>query len=136
MTSHLRKALVDVLTASGCEDVEEAGKLAAAASNGQTWTVHVLNSGKVDEQRLVTELGRLFKTPVETVNLNRVDRASLGILPSRFVFKHHILPLEAREDRVRLATYDVFNNVARRLAAQLLPGKKIEWVLVPRSQLL
>src|SRR5208282_3540434 len=93
MSSPLRKSLVDVLLASGCEDREEADKLAAAPANGHTWTVHVLNSGKVDEQRFTEELGRLFNTPVETMDLAKVDRASLGMLPSRFVFKHQILPL-------------------------------------------
>ena len=135
-TSPLRKSLVDVLVASGCEDREEAGKLAATPSNGHTWTVHVLNSGKVDEQRFTAELGRMFNTPVETLDMAKVDRASLGLLPSRFVFKHQILPLGSGEGTARLATYDVFNNVARRLAGQLLPGRKIEWVLVPRTQLL
>jgi len=136
MISPLRKTLVDVLVASGCEDREEADKLAATPANGFTWTVHVLNSGKVDEQRFTVELGRMFNTPVETLDLAKVDRASLGMLPSRFVFKHQILPLGHAERGVRLATYDVFNSAARRLAAQLLPGKKIEWVLVPRTQLL
>ena len=136
MTSPLRKTLVDVLIASGCDDPDEAGKLAATPANGHTWTVHVLNSGKVDEQRLTVELGRLFNTPVETVDLAKVDRSALGILPSRFVFKHQILPLGQTDKGLRLATYDVFNSVARRLAVQLLPGKKIEWVLVPRTLLI
>jgi type II secretory ATPase GspE/PulE/Tfp pilus assembly ATPase PilB-like protein len=132
----MRKKLVDVLIASGCEDLEEAGKLAAAPANGHTWTVHVLNSGRVDEQRFTAELGRLFDTPVETLDLAKVDRTSLGALPSRFVFKHQILPLGNGEKGLRIATYDVFNSAARRLASQLLPGKKLEWVLVPRTQLL
>ena len=136
MTSPLRKKLVDVLIASGCEDPEEAAKLAAAPSNGHTWTVHVLNSGRVDEQRFTAELGRLFDTPVDSLDLAKVDRTSLGSLPSRFVFKHQILPLGNSEKGMRVATYDVFNSAARRLAAQLLPGKKLEWVLVPRTQLL
>jgi len=136
MTSPLRKSLVDAIVASGCEDQEEAEKLAAMPANGLTWTVHVLNSGKVDEHRLTTELGRIFNTPVETIDMAKVDRSSLGSLPSRFVFKHQILPIGPGEKGMRLATYDVFNSAARRLAAQLLPGKKIEWVLVPRAQLL
>jgi len=136
MTSPLRQSLVDALIASGCDDPEEAGKLAATPANGHTWTVHVLNSGKVDEQRLTAELGRLFNTPVESLDLSKVDRSSLGALPSRFVFKHQILPLGQGEKGMRLATYDVFNSAARRMAAQLLPGKKLDWVLVPRTQLL
>ncbi len=136
MTSPLRKSLVDAIIASGCEDPEEAGKLAATPGNGLTWTVHVLNSGKVDEQRFTNELGRLFNTPVESIQTSSVDRSALGTLPSRFVFKHQILPIGQTENSLRLATYDVFNSAARHLAAQLLPGKKLEWVLVPRTQLL
>ncbi len=136
MTSPLRKSLVDVLVASGCENIEDATRLAEGKNNGHSWTVEVLNSGKVDEQKFVNELGRLFKTPVEQLNLEKIERAALALLPSRFVFKHQILPLQAKDNTVQLATYDVFNTVARQLAAQLLPGKKIEWVLVPFSHLL
>jgi general secretion pathway protein E len=136
MSSHRRKSLVDVIIAGGCEDPEEAGKLAAAPANGITWTLHVLNSGKVDEQRFTAELGRMFNTPVESLDMAKVDRSLLGALPSRFVFKHQILPIGQGEKGIRLATFDVFNSAARRLAAQLLPGKKIEWVLVPRTLLI
>lgn len=136
MSSPLRKSLVEVLLASGCENPEEAEKLARVVSNGQTWTVEILNSGKVDEQKFTTQIGLLFKTPVEQITPTRIDRPALSLLPSRFVFKHHIVPLTATGDTVQLATYDVFNHVARRLAAQLLPGKKLEWILVVRSQLL
>ena len=136
MTSPLRKNLVDAIIASGCENPEEATKLAATPSNGLTWTVHVLNSGKVDEQRFTEELGRLFHTPVESIDMPKVDRSALGALPSRFVFKYQILPLGHGEKGFRLATFDVFNSAARRMAAQLLPGRKIEWLLVPRSQLI
>ncbi len=135
MSSALRNNLVELLVASGCENPDDAAKLASTPANGESWTVHVLNSGKVDEARFARQLGAMFKTPVETIAAERIDRKALSLLPSKFVFKHHILPLEAREDRVRLATYDVFNGVARRLAEQLV-GKKIEWLLVPRSQLL
>src|SRR5947207_15684151 len=111
MTSTRRQSLVDLLVASGCANADEAVALAGKTANGHSWTVEVLNSGKVDEQRFVTNLGELFHTPVEQLNLNRIDRAAIGILPSRFVFKHHILPLQMRDDAVRLATYDVFNTV-------------------------
>jgi len=136
MTSPLRKSLVEVLLASGCENPEEAERLARVVSNGHTWMVEVLNSGKVDEQKFTTQIGLLFKVQVGQITAGRIDRPALALLPSRFVFKHHIIPLTATGDTIQLATYDVFNNVSRRLAAQLLPGKKIEWILVVRSQLL
>ena len=87
-----RKSLLDVLLESGMEDLETAKALAALRTPGTSWTNEVLNSGKVDEVRFTEQLGLLFSTPVETLNASRFDRAVLSALPSRFVFKHHILP--------------------------------------------
>ncbi len=134
MTS--RKVLIDALLAAGVAD-EEAAQLAALQPQpGNSWTVEVLNTGKVDEFKLAAELARLFKTPYENLDTQRVERSVLQSLPSRFVFKHHVLPVEMTPDRAKLATYDVFNQVARRLAQQQLSGKKIEWIIVPRGQLI
>ena len=134
MTS--RKVLVDALRATGLGD-EEAAELAALQPQpGNSWTVEVLNSGKVDEFKLAAELARLFKTPYENIELQGVERSALQALPSRFVFKHQVLPVSVNAESAKLATFDVFNQVARRLAQQQLSGKKIEWVIVPRSQLI
>jgi type II secretory ATPase GspE/PulE/Tfp pilus assembly ATPase PilB-like protein len=69
------------------------------------------------------------------MDAKKIDRVALSILPSRFVFQHHVLPIEVKENSVVLATYDLFNSIGRQLAAQLLK-KPAEWVLVPRAQLL
>ena len=132
-----RQSLLNLLLASGVEDAATARELAALpSSGGASWTGAVLNSGKVDELRFTGQLGTLFGTPVEELHSARPERAALSALPSRFVFKHHILPLAADENTVRLATWDVFNSTARQLAAQLVGGRGIAWTLVPRSQLL
>src|SRR5439155_26919803 len=93
MTSTLRKSLVDVLMASGVERIEAATALAEKQNNGHSWTVEMLDSGKVDEQKFIANLGLAFHTPVSQFDLKSVDRSVLTLLPPRFVFKHHILPL-------------------------------------------
>src|SRR5204863_2015842 len=70
-----------------------------------------------------------------SIDPKTIERDTLSILPSRFVFQHHILPIEIKENSVVLATYDLFNSLGRQLASQLLK-KPAEWVLVPRAQLL
>src|SRR6059036_2320186 len=102
--------------------------------NGGSWTAQVLDSGKVDEQRFLSVIGNFFRVPVISIDPKTIDRDTLSILPSRFVFQHHILPIEVKETSVVLATYDLFNSVGRQLAGQLLK-KPAEWVLVPRAQL-
>src|SRR5947207_6729855 len=128
------QSLINLLLESGVPSTEEAAQLATNL-NGGSWVNQVLDSGKVDEQRFLGAIGKFFRVPIVSIDAKNIDRATLSILPSRFVFQHHILPIEAKENSVVLATYDLFNSIGRQLAGQLLkkPG---ECVLVPRAQLL
>jgi general secretion pathway protein E len=134
MSSAASQSLINLLLEGGVASREEATQLAQNL-NGGSWTTQVLDSGKIDETRFLNALGKFFKVPVETIDAKTIDRQTLSILPSRFVFQHHILPIEEKEKSVVLATYDLFNSVGRQLACQLLK-KPAEWVLVPRAQLL
>src|SRR6266850_5557899 len=134
MSAAVNKSIIDLLMAGGVASREEAAQLAQNL-NGGSWTMQVLDSGKVDEQRFLTAIGNFFRVPVVALDAKAIDRQTLSILPPRFVFQHHILPIEEKENSVVLATYDLFNSAGRQLVTQLLK-KPAEWVLVPRAQLL
>ncbi|HZE14054.1 MAG TPA: ATPase, T2SS/T4P/T4SS family, partial [Chthoniobacterales bacterium] len=134
MNPAISNSLVDLLLASGVPSRDEAVELSSNL-NGGSWTAQVLDSGKVDEQRFLEAIGNFFQVPVMSIDTKRIERATLSLLPSRFVFQHHILPIETRDKTVVLATYDLFNSVGRQLASQLLK-RPTEWVLVPRPQIL
>src|SRR5215467_1641155 len=134
MNSAPSQSLINLLLQSGVSSQEEAARLATNL-NGGSWVGQVLDSGKVDENRFLGAIGNFFRVPVVSIDAKKIDRATLSILPSRFVFQHHILPIEAKENSVVLAAYDLFNSIGRQLAGQLLK-KPVEWVLVPRAQLL
>jgi general secretion pathway protein E len=128
------QSLINLLLESGVPSTEEAAELSTNL-NGGSWVSQVLDSGKVDEQRFLGAIGNFFRVPVVSIDAKKIDRVTLSILPSRFVFQHHILPIETKENSIVLATYDLFNSIGRQLAGQLLK-KPAEWVLVPRAQLL
>jgi general secretion pathway protein E len=134
MSSPANQSLINLLLESGVTSPEEAAELAVNL-NGGSWVNQVLDSGKVDEQRFLSAIGNFFRVPVTSIDAKTIDRATLSVLPSRFVFQHHILPIEVKENAVVLATYDLFNSIGRQLASQLLK-KPAEWVLVPRAQVL
>jgi general secretion pathway protein E/type IV pilus assembly protein PilB len=134
MNSTVSQSVVDLLLAAGVPSRDEAAQLAQNL-NGGSWVGQVLDSGKVDENRFLGAIGQFFKVPVISLDPKKIDRETLSILPSRFVFQHHILPIEVKENSVVLATYDLFNSIGRQLAGQLLK-KPAEWVLVPRAQIL
>ncbi len=134
MTSAASQSLINLLLEGGVASREEAMQLAQNL-NGGSWTTQVLDSGKVDEQRFLAAIGKFFRVPFRPLDAKTIDRQTLSILPSRFVFQHHILPIADKEKSVVLATYDLFNSAGRQLVGQLLK-KPAEWVLVPRQQLL
>src|SRR6266581_4092173 len=134
MNSAPSQSLLNLLLESGVPSSEEASALATNL-NGGSWVNQVLDSGKVDEQRFLGAIGKFFRVSVVTIEAKSIDRQTLSLLPSRLVFQHHILPIAEKENAVVLATYDLFNSVGRQLVAQLLK-KPVEWVLVPRAQLL
>src|SRR6266403_4118923 len=122
MTSPANQSLVNLLLESGVPSTEEAAQLAVNL-NGGSWVSQVLDSGKVDEQRFLGAIGNFFRVPVMSIDAKKIDRATLSVLPSRFVFQHHILPVEVKESAsggsVLLATYDLFHSIGRQLASQL-----------------
>lgn len=134
MNSAIGKSLTDLLIAAGVPSFEEASALTSNLDGG-SWTTQVLDSGKVDENRFLAAIGEFFHVPVTSIDAKTIDRQTLTLLPSRFVFQHHILPIQVKENAVVLATYDLFNSIGRELASQLLK-KPVEWVLVPRVQIL
>ncbi len=135
MASDLRQSLVTALQASGISDPLEAHALASQSAAGGSWTTDLLDSGKVDENEFTRQMGEIFRTPVVDLEAAAIDKGALPLLPSRFVFKHHIVPVAQTGDTVTLATCDVFNQTARRLATQLVK-RKTEWMLVPRTRLI
>src|ERR1051326_7921217 len=106
------QSVVDLLLAGGVSSREEAAQLVQNA-NGGSWVGQVLDSGKVDENKFLQALGDKFKMPVQSIDSKKIDRETLSILPSRFVFQHHILPIESKEKSVVVATYDPFNSIGR-----------------------
>src|SRR5712672_4468607 len=107
MTSPANQSLVNLLLESGVPSTEEAAQLAVNL-NGGSWVSQVLDSGKVDEQRFLAAIGNFFRVLVITLDAKTIYRQTLSILPSRFVFQHHILTIAEKDNSVVLATYDLF----------------------------
>src|ERR1700726_4638858 len=115
MSATVSQSIVDLLLAGGVSSREEAALLVQNA-NGGSGVGQVLDSGKVDENKFLQALGDSFRMPVLALDSKKIDRDTLSILPSRFVFQHHMLPIETKEKSVVVATYDPFNQIGRQLA--------------------
>src|SRR5947209_5728642 len=108
MNSAIGRSLTDLLIAAGVPSFEEAASLTSNLDGG-SWTAQVLDSGKIDENRFLAAIGQFFQVPVVSIDAKSIDRQTLSLLPSRFVFQHQILPIEVKENAVVVATFDLFN---------------------------
>src|SRR6266513_1540382 len=133
MNSAPSQSLINLLLQSGVSSQEEAAQLATNL-NGGSWVSQVLDSGRVDERRILSAFRNFFRVFVASIDAKKIVRVVLSCLPRHLVFQHHVLPIEVKENSLVLATYDLFNSIGRQLASQLLK-KPPEWVLVPRTQL-
>src|SRR6202795_1151507 len=116
MNAAVSQSLVNLLLASGVPSHDEARELASNL-NGGSWTSQVLDSGKGDEQRFLEAIGNYFQGAGISIEKMKIERPVLSLLPSRFVFQHHILSIEMKEKTVVLATYDLFNSARRQAAS-------------------
>src|SRR6266550_2489588 len=112
MNSAPSRSLINLLLESGVPSNEEAAQLAMNL-NGGSWVGQVLDSGKVDEQRFLGAIGNFFRVPVVSMDAKKIDRATLSILPSRFVFQHHILPIEVNADDPEASVVKFVNQIIR-----------------------
>src|ERR1043165_6622922 len=101
MNSAPSQSLINLLLESGVPSNEEAVQLATNL-NGASGGGQVLDSGKVDENRFLSAIGNFFRVPVVSLDAKKINRDTLSILPSRFVFQHQILPIEIKENSVVL----------------------------------
>lgn len=135
MATKLQESLAQILIASGCTELEEAATLAEKKDPGVSWTNTILNSGKVDETKFLSNLAQFFRFPFEEKIVGaRLDRNIMNLFPSRFVVAHQIVPLRLDPDgKLVLATFDPLNKAGQQLAASLAKGHTIKFVVVPRA---
>lgn len=137
----MTELLLDPARRSGCPNLDAFGQLIAEAALRQRSPVDdLLDAELVGEEQylkaLATDLGfpwlDSIPAPTDAVAL----REACG---PRVALRHRLLPVELLGDgagrRLRVATYDPFNLVARQAAAQQL-DLPVEWCMVSRRRLL
>jgi hypothetical protein len=64
------QSLINLLLESGVASTEEAAGLATNL-NGGSWVSQVLDSGKVDEQRFLSAIGKFFRVPIVSIDAKK-----------------------------------------------------------------
>ncbi|MFT4176390.1 MAG: GspE/PulE family protein [Luteolibacter sp.] len=132
--------LIDPARRIGCDDLPALQSVLQEAVQRQRSPVdEVLDAGLVDEEpylrELAGDLGLEWLDEIPQAENSLPLREACG---PRIALKHRLLPIailgEGETARLKLATFDPFNLVARQAAAQEI-SLPIEWCMVSRKRL-
>ncbi len=124
----------------GCEDLDGLTQVIASASTRQRSPLDdILDAALVDEEPYLRELAQgLGLEWLEVIPVAEQAVQLREICGPRVALRHRLLPISISETgdkkRLRLATFDPLNLVARQAAAQELE-LSIEWCMVSRRRL-
>ena len=136
----MMEILIDPARRSGCEDIQGLEKVIEASSLRQKSPLDdILDANVVDEEKYLRELahdiGMEWLESIPPVEHPLPLRELCG---PRIALRHRLLPIAITEDgekkRLKLATFDPFNLVARQAAAQEL-NVSIDWCMASRRRI-
>ena len=136
----MMEILIDPARRSGCEDIQGLEKVIEASSLRQKSPLDdILDANVVDEEKYLRELahdiGMEWLESIPPVEHPLPLRELCG---PRIALRHRLLPIAITEEgdkkRLKLATFDPFNLVARQAAAQEL-NVSIDWCMASRRRI-
>jgi type II secretory ATPase GspE/PulE/Tfp pilus assembly ATPase PilB-like protein len=136
----MTQLLIEPARRTGCEDIPALTEVLQSAAQRQRSPIDdVLDAGMVDEEPYMRELAHDLKMewldsiPMPDEPLPLREACGPGI-----ALRHRLLPVEivgeGEDARLKLATFDPFNLVARQVAAQELE-MPIDWCMASRKRL-
>jgi type II secretory ATPase GspE/PulE/Tfp pilus assembly ATPase PilB-like protein len=136
----MTQLLLEPARRTGCDDIPALTEVLQSAAQRQRSPIDdVLDAGVVDEERYMRELAS--ELGMEWLDLIPVPEVPLPLREAcgpRIALRHRLLPVEISGEgdhkRLKLATFDPFNLVARQAAAQELT-LPIDWCMTSRKRL-
>lgn len=136
----MTQLLIEPARRTGCEDLAALDEVLRNAAQRQCSPIDdVLDAGVVDEERYMRELAHdLGMAWLDVIPIAEVPLPLREACGPRIALRHRLLPVEITEvngvKRLKLATFDPFNLVARQAAAQEL-ALPIDWCMTSRKRL-
>jgi type II secretory ATPase GspE/PulE/Tfp pilus assembly ATPase PilB-like protein len=136
----MNQMLIDPALRAGCDDLSALREVLAGAAQRQRSPIDdLLDSGVVDEERYMKELAHdLGMEWLDSIPMPDQPLPLREACGPRIALRHRLLPVaitgEEGAKRLKLATFDPFNLVARQAAAQEM-ALPIDWCMASRKRL-
>ena len=136
----MSQLLIEPARRIGCEDLHALAEVLRGAAQRQRSPIDdVLDAGLVNEESYLRELaGMLNMEWLASIPVAEVPLPLREACGPRIALRHRLLPVaiegEGDHKRLKLATFDPFNLIARQAAAQEL-ALPIDWCMASRKRL-
>jgi general secretion pathway protein E len=136
----MTQLLIEPARRTGCEDIPALTEVLQSAAQRQRSPIDdVLDAGMVDEEPYMRELAHdLGMEWLDSIPIAEVPLPLREACGPRIALRHRLLPVEITGEgdhkRLKLATFDPFNLIARQAAAQELT-LPIDWCMASRKRL-
>ncbi|MEI7911597.1 MAG: GspE/PulE family protein [Verrucomicrobiota bacterium] len=136
----MSQLLIEPARRTGCEDLSALAEVLRGAAQRQRSPIDdVLDAGLVNEENYLRELaGELQLEWLASIPIAEVPLPLREACGPRIALRHRLLPVaiegEGDQRRLKLATFDPFNLIARQAAAQEL-ALPIDWCMASRKRL-
>ncbi len=139
----MTEILIDPARRSGCQELEKLEEVLEGATQRQRSPIDdLLDAGVVDEEPYMRELaGELGMEWLESIPAVEAPMPLRNACGPQIALKHRLLPVEVIGDeeagdtlRLKLATFDPFNLVARQAVAQEI-HMPVEWCMASRRRI-
>ncbi len=136
----MTQLLIDPARRTGCDDIPALTEVLQSAAQRQRSPIDdVLDAGVVDEELYMRELAHdLGIEWLDSIPMAEVPLPLREACGPRLALRHRLLPVEITgegdQKRLKLATFDPFNLIARQAAAQEL-ALPIDWCMASRKRL-
>ncbi|MEI7956210.1 MAG: GspE/PulE family protein [Verrucomicrobiota bacterium] len=136
----MSQLLIEPARRTGCEDLPALAEVLRGAAQRQRSPIDdVLDAGLVNEENYLRELaGVLHLEWLASIPIAEVPLPLREACGPRIALRHRLLPVaiegEGDQRRLKLATFDPFNLIARQAAAQEL-ALPIDWCMASRKRL-
>lgn len=136
----MTELLLEPARRTGCEDLSTLSQVLQAAAQRQHSPIDdVLDAGVIDEEPYMRELAQALGLEwIDNIPVPEVPLPLREACGPRIALRHRLLPVEITGEgdrkRLKLATFDPFNLVARQAAAQEL-SLPIDWCMASRKRL-
>src|SRR5262245_2084317 len=127
--------LISILQGKGLLTDDAAARAKSLLAEGKTLEEAIVAADGVTEDAMLKCLAGTFEVPYVDVEKNPPAKEFLVKFPARVLLKHHLLPLEERQDGVTVVATSRISDTTGIDELRLICGKEFTLALAPHNEI-